>query len=401
MNDVLDRFPSLRRTAQDILTAGELRDRLASGRQLLIKYGVDVTAPFLHIGHAVNLWAMREMQQAGHKVVLLIGDFTTRIGDPTGRSAVRPVISPEQIERDAEGFIAQAGRILLTDPGVFEVRRNSQWWEPMPLARFMELLAMVTHARVIQRDMFQHRIGQEAEIYLHELLYPVLQGYDSCEMGADLTIVGSDQLFNELMGRFLAERLGAAPQVVITTRITPGIDGLAKQSKSLGNYIALSDPPREMFGKAMRLPDPFTADYLRVYTMVSLDEVERAEAEMRAGQTNPMRVKRLLGRALVERYHGREAAAEADEWFLRVFSRRAVSDDAITVSVSEDATLIDVLRRCLPGTSASELRRLISYGGVWLNGTARLIDPDQRRAVTTGDVLRVGRRRWFRIETTG
>jgi tyrosyl-tRNA synthetase len=269
MPDLFSQSPTLQRTAVEVHTADALRAKLTGQRPLRIKYGVDVTAPFLHIGHAVNLWAMRELQDAGHKVLLLIGDFTTSIGDPTGRADARPVIAADQIERDAEGFIQQAGQVLRTDPEVFEVRRNSEWWAAMPVSRFMALLAEVTHARLIQREMFQRRIAAGGEIYLHELLYPVLQGYDSCELDSDLTIVGSDQLFNELMGRLLAERLGLTPQVVITTAITPGIDGRAKQSKSLGNYIAITDPPRQKFGKAMRLPDRLVADYLRVYTLMA------------------------------------------------------------------------------------------------------------------------------------
>jgi len=390
--------PTLQRTAQDIFTLEDLREQLGSGRPLRIKYGVDVTAPFLHIGHAVNLWAMREMQEAGHKVVLLIGDFTTRIGDPTGRSRTRPVISAAQIERDAEGFISQAGQILRTDPAVFEVRRNSQWWAPMSLARFMELLSMVTHARVIQRDMFQRRLAQADDIHLHELLYPVLQGYDSCELEADLTIVGSDQLFNEMMGRFFAERLGARRQVVITTRITPGLDGREKQSKSLGNYIALSDTARDMYGKAMKLPDSLALEYLHVYTLFPVGEIEEMRTAVAAGEMNPMHVKQALGRALVDRYHGAAAAQAEDAWFARVFSGRAVPDDAPLVTVAgADVTLLEVLRQCLPEMSASELRRLIRHGGVRVNGELQLTDPDERRRVAGGDVLRVGKRRWFRV----
>ena len=398
MNDDLSRFPALERAIDDVFPPDGLCDLLSSGRSLRIKYGVDVTAPFLHIGHAVNLWAMREMQEAGHKVVLLIGDFTTRIGDPTGCSATRPQLSAEQIERDAAGFIRQAGQVLRTDPAVFEVRRNSQWWEPMPLARFLDLLSMVTHARLIQRDMFQRRIAQDAEIALHELLYPVLQGYDSVELESDLTIVGSDQLFNELMGRLMAERLGVSPQVVVTTKITAGIDGREKQSKSLGNYIALTDTARDMFGKAMRLPDPLTAEYLRVYTLVPLGEIDRIESSVAASQLNPMQAKRVLGRALVERYHGAAAAESEDEWFMRVFSRRTAPDDAALVLVGPQASLFDVLRQCLPGESASELRRLIRRGAVRIGGTEVLADPDQRPAVSSGALLRVGKRRWFRIE---
>lgn len=179
------------------------------------------------------------------------------------------MIPAGQIERDADDFIGQAGQILHTGPDVFEVRRNSEWWAPIRLDRFLELLSLVTHARLIQRDMFQQRLAADSQIYLHELLYPVLQGYDSYALAADLTIVGSDQLFNELMGRFYQERLGAGPQVVITTLITPGTDGGEKQSKSLGNYIALSDTARDMFGKAMRLPDDLVTEFLRVYTLVT------------------------------------------------------------------------------------------------------------------------------------
>ncbi len=398
MDDIFREFPTLKRTAADIITGDDLRARLATGRPLRIKYGVDVTAPFLHIGHAVNLWAMRELQETGHKVVLLIGDFTTRIGDPTGKSSTRPEISAEQIDRDAEGFVAQASRVLRTEPEVLEIRRNSEWWEQMPLDFFLGLLSRVTHARLIQRDMFASRIAAGAEIHMHELLYPVLQGYDSCELGSDLTIVGTDQLFNELMGRFFAERLGQAPQVVITTQITPGIDGRAKQSKSLGNYIALSDTARDMFGKAMKLRDELVTSYLRHYTMVPMTEIAEMDAAMRVGDLNPMQAKRVLGRALVERYYSPAEAAREEQWFDRVFSGRSVPDNVTEIAVADpNCTLVDILRHCLPQASASELRRLSAQGGVRLDGVRKLTDPDQRHPMSSGDVIKVGRRRWFRI----
>lgn len=399
MTDIFEQFPTLQRTAEEVFSVDDFREKLASGKPLRIKYGVDVTAPFLHIGHAVNLWAMREMQEAGHKVVLLIGDFTTLIGDPTGKSKTRPVISSEQIDRDAEGFIAQAGKVLLTDPEVFEVRRNSEWWGPISLNKFMDLLAMVTHARLIQRDMFQRRIAQDTEIYMHELLYPILQGYDSFELDSDLTIVGTDQLFNELMGRFYQERLGARPQVVMTTTITPGIDGREKQSKSLGNYIAISDTARDMFGKAMKLPDSLVGVYLRVYTLTPLDEIDAMEKAMRAGELNPRDAKRALGRALVGRYYDAAAAATEDEWFTEVFSRRSIPADVPAVTVDDpNATLLDVLKACLPDESTSELRRLVQYGSVRLDGEQKLTDAEQRHPVSSGDVIRVGKRRWFRVQ---
>lgn len=398
MDEIFSQFPTLQRTAADVITADDLRAKLASGRQLRIKYGVDVTAPFLHIGHAVNLWAMREMQQAGHKVVLLIGDFTTRIGDPTGRSATRPVIPAEQIDRDAEQFVAQAGRVLLTDPAVLEVRRNSEWWAQMRLETFLRLLSQVTHARLVQRDMFARRIAEGSEIYMHELLYPILQGYDSCELDSDLTIVGTDQHFNELMGRFFAERLGGAPQVVITTEITPGIDGRAKQSKSLGNYIALSDSARDMFGKAMKLPDHLVTRYLQQYTLVPMADIEQMDAAMLAGDLNPMEAKRALGLALVERYYSADEAAQEEQWFSRVFSGRSVPDDVPIVAVEDpNCTLLELLRQCLPTASKAELRRLIAAGGVRLDGQRKLTDPEQRHPLSSGDVIRVGKRRWFRV----
>jgi tyrosyl-tRNA synthetase len=398
MDEIFSHAPTLQRTAADVITADELRAKLASGRPLRIKYGVDVTAPFLHIGHAVNLWAMRELQQAGHKVVLLIGDFTTRIGDPTGKSATRPVIPAEQIERDAGEFVAQASRVLLTDPAVLEVRRNSEWWAPMRLESFLGLLSEVTHARLIQRDMFAARIADGGQIRMHELLYPILQGYDSCALDSDLTIVGTDQLFNELMGRLFAERLGGTPQVVVTTEVTPGIDGRAKQSKSLGNYIALSDSPRDMFGKAMKLPDNLVTIYLRHYTMVPLAEIDRLDALLAAGELNPMEAKQLLGWSLVERYYSAADADREQEWFATVFSRRSVPADVPTVFVADpNATLLELLRHCLPALSSSELRRLIADGSVRLDGQRKLTDPEQRHPVSSGEVIRVGKRRWFRV----
>ena len=398
MDDIFATFPTLQRTAADIITAAELRARLSAGRPLRIKYGVDVTAPFLHLGHAVNLWAMREMQQAGHKVVLLIGDFTTRIGDPTGKSATRPVIAAAQIERGAEQFVRQASKVLLTDPAVLEIRRNSQWWAPMRLERFLSLLAEVTHARLIQRDMFQARMSGGGEIRMHELLYPVLQGYDSAELASDLTIVGTDQHFNELMGRFIQERLGSQPQVVITTSMTPGTDGRAKQSKSLGNYIALSDTARDMYGKAMKLPDHLATLYLRHYTMMPLAQIAGLDAAIAAGELNPMEAKRLLGHALVERYHGGGAAEQEAEWFSRVFSGRAVPADVPVITVADpNLTLLELLRHCLPAASGTELRRLIADGSVRLDGVRKLTDPDQRHPLSSGNVVRIGKRRWFLI----
>ncbi len=387
------------RTTEEIYSLREFQERLEGGRPLRIKYGVDATAPFLHIGHAVNLWMMRDLQEHGHRVVFLVGDFTTRIGDPTDKEQTRGKIPTEEIEANADRYIEQVSRILLTDSEVFEVRRNSEWYSDMSLEQFLELLTLVTHSKLIQRDMFQKRIAAQAEIYAHELLYPVLQGYDSYALESDITIVGTDQLFNELMGRLFQEKLGQAPQIVLTTKITSGIDGREKQSKSLGNYIALSDTPRDKFGKAMSIPDHLTRSFIEVYTLVPLAEVEELFAAVNDGELNPMEAKRHMARALVERYHGAEAAENEDEWFRKVFSEGNKPDDIPSVRVTPGESVLQVLGRCLPSKSRSELRRLVAAGAVRLDDE-KLTDWEAPLEMEDrSGILRVGKREWFRLDS--
>lgn len=306
-------FNYLERTVSEITSMKELQEKLQNGEPLRIKYGVDVTAPFLHLGHAVNLWLMRHFQEKGHKVVFLIGDFTTRIGDPTGKSITRKEIDRAEIEANAEDFINQVKTILIDDPSVFEIRRNSEWFENMPTGEFLSLLSMVTHAKLISRDMFQARISKNQEIHMHEILYPILQCYDSYMLKSDLTIVGSDQLFNELLGRFYQERFNQPPQVVVTTKITPGIDGKEKQSKSLGNYIAISDTARDKYGKAMSLPDELICEYLTVYTDMPIDKINEFNSGIVNGRENPIIAKKALAKALVSKYHGPDVANQEEE----------------------------------------------------------------------------------------
>lgn len=399
----------LDRTTDQIFSRAEFEAKLALGRPLRIKYGVDITAPFLHIGHAVNLWMMREMQEAGHRVVFLLGDFTTRIGDPTGRSAARKVPAPDEIERNAEAFLSQCGQVLLTDPEVFEVRRNSEWFDVMGTSQFLELLSLVTHGRLIQRDMFQQRISAQKEIYMHELLYPILQGYDSYMLESDLTIVGSDQLFNEMMGRTYQERFGQAPQVVMTSRITPGTDGVNKQSKTLGNYIALADTPRDKFGKLMSIPDTLIKDYLEVYTTVPLPEVA-AQLKRMAEGGNPRDAKGLLASAVVARYHGEAAAAAERDWFATTFSQRQAPDDVPEWRAPASLSLLDALTQGLEAAlgetvSRSEARRLLKQGAVSLAGE-RLSLQDEASSLgvlrerlasaEASPLLKVGKRRWLK-----
>lgn len=388
---------SFARTTERMFAPEEFTKLLESGRQLRIKYGVDVTAPYLHTGHAVNLWMMRQLQDMGHRVIFLIGDFTTRIGDPTGRDLLRPVLPQEEIARNAEAFIEQASMVLrFDDPDLLEIRRNSEWYSHMPAEELLRLFSMITHARLISRDMFQARIQQGRDIYMHEMLYPVLQGYDSVELHADLTIIGSDQLFNEMLGRFYQEHSGQAPQVIITTRITPGIDGKAKQSKSLGNYIGLGHSPREKFGRTMTLPDELIIPYLEVYTDVPLAEIARIKAKL---ADEPMRAKLFLALEIVRRYHGAEVADREQEWFLQTFSSRKVPGDIPELQLAGgELSALEIVKRFFgPRKSNSELRRLFQQGGVSLNGR-RIVRPEEIVEVRQGDEWRVGRRTWFRVD---
>jgi tyrosyl-tRNA synthetase len=400
MTDVTAVVEHLRRTTDSIVGEADLIERLGSGRPLRIKYGVDCTAPDLHLGHAVNLWMMRHLQELGHKVVFLLGDLTTRIGDPTGRSETRPVLTPAEIDANAASFLAQISLVLRTDPDVFEVRRNSEWFGSMDTVTLLGLFSQVTHAQLMAREMFRTRIAEGREIALHELIYPVLQGYDSFAMNSDLTVVGTDQLFNEQLGRHFQQRLGAPPQVVITSTITPGIDGGPKQSKSLNNYIALTDTPRDKFGKLMSLPDSLVETYARVYTELPLDTVAAlGDAAIQGGP--PARDAKLrLASAVVTRYHGAGAARTELEAFTATFSKREDPTDIPEVTINApSATLLELLQAARPDNSRSELRRLICQGAVLVGGTKKT-DPEERLEVVDDTILRSGRRTWHRISST-
>lgn len=386
---------SFARTAEEYISREELVELLSSGRSLRIKYGVDVTAPHLHIGHAVNLWMMRQLQDLGHTVIFLIGDFTTRIGDPTGRNRLRPIMPEAEIAVNAEEFIRQARMVLRFEPEVLEIRRNSEWYDPMPASQLIELLSMVTHARLVSRDMFGARIERGEDLHMHEMLYPILQGYDSVAVESDLTIIGSDQLFNEMLGRFYQGRFGQRPQAIITTKITPGIDGKAKQSKSLGNYIGLGHSPRDKFGRAMSIPDELIIDYLTIYTDIPLDQIEAIHSRL---AREPMEAKLFLAHELVRRYHGIEVADQEEHRFRQTFSARRLPANMPEKTIERSSrTAFDLIRGCLdPAPSNNEVRRLFEQGAIRLNDET--IDrPEAVILVRDGDVVQVGKRFWLRL----
>lgn len=388
---------SFARTTEEIFSLDELKKLFFSGRQLRMKFGVDVTAPDLHIGHAVNLWMYRKLQELGHKIVFLIGDFTTQIGDPTGKNKMRPIIPPDEIEKNAEAFIKQTKIVLHNNPDLTEIRRNSEWYDKLSAKELLSLMSMVTHDRLMAREMFRKRMQEGKEIYEHELVYPILQGYDSVMLQADLTIIGSDQLYNEMMGRFFQEKFGQIPQIIITTKITPGIDGKEKQSKSLGNYIGLAHSPREKFGRIMSMPDNLIIQYFKVYTEVPLEEIARMEKDL---SSNPMKFKIWLAKEIVQRYHGEKVAEEELQWFKKTFSEQQIPEDAPMISLGFDsANILKILRKCfsLKEKSNSEIRRLIKQGAVKVNN--RIVENYEEIILlpSSGANLKVGKRNWFKI----
>lgn len=388
------------RTADSIVGEERLRELLRDGRQLRIKYGVDCTAPHLHLGHGVNLWMMRRFQDAGHKVVFLLGDLTTRIGDPSGRDEARPALAPEVIDANAAAFLEQASLVLDTREEVFEVRRNSEWYNQMPVSRLLELFALTTQAQLMARDMFQQRQASGREIALHELVYPVLQGFDSVAIESDLTIVGSDQLFNELMGRQYQQRLGQQPQTVITSVITPGLDGGAKQSKSLGNYIALTDTPRDKFGKVMTLIDPLVETWATVYTDEPQEVVAQLADASKLGGAAARDAKLDLAEAIVARHHGADEARRCRDDFQATFSRGELPGEIDVLEVdNKHIPLLDAVCAARPELSRSAARRLLEQGGARIDDGV-VSDPDAVVDATTSPLLRTGRRHWVRIRYT-
>jgi tyrosyl-tRNA synthetase len=385
--------PDLTRNAVDVLPEGRLAEQLKMDRPLRVKLGIDPTTADIHLGHTVVLGKLAEFQAAGHTVVLIVGDFTARVGDPSGRSASRPVPTAAEIEANAATYQEQAYKIL--DPEKTEVRRNSEWLR-MGIDELLGLMASTTVARLLERDDFQKRMAAQQAIAAHELLYPLLQGYDSVAIDADVELGGTDQKFNLLFGRDVQSAYGKPQQSILTLPILVGTDGVQKMSKSLGNYVGVTDPPAEMFGKLMSIPDEAMEEYFRL-----LLGGERPEGP-------PNQAKRDLGRRIVDRFHGEGAGAEAEAAFDRVFVQHAVPDDLPEVDLAEYLGAGDGevhLPRLIAGSfgiSSSEARRLLAAGGVRLDGKPLGADPLDLPAEALAErVLQVGKRRFAKLYRPG
>lgn len=375
-----------------------LLDKLGTGRQLRIKLGVDPTAPDLHLGHAVPLRKLRQFQDLGHQVVLIIGDFTALIGDPSGRSATRPALTRAQIEENAATYIEQAYKIL--DPERTEMRRNSEWLGTLDFEGILRLTSCFTVARILERDDFAKRYREGVGISLHELLYPMAQAYDSVAIEADVELGGTDQLFNLLAGRELMEKQDMEPQVCLTLPLLEGTDGVQKMSKSYGNYVGLTDAPAEMFGKVMSIPDGLMGKYFRLCTGLPVDEIDAIERDLASGSLHPNETKRRLAREIVEIYHSAPDALSAEESFDRVFKRHDVPEDVPeqTIPLAEDVHLPALLSELGLVASNGEGRRMIDQGGVRIDGEMVAQGAyDLARVSIDGRVIQVGKRKFMRV----
>lgn len=379
-----------------------LLEKLKKGVSLNIKLGVDPTAPDIHLGHAVPLRKLRQFQDLGHRVTLIIGDGTALIGDPSGRNATRPQLSPEKIAENAKTYVDQAFKIL--DPDRTALRYNSEWILSLEMADLLKLLSNFTVARILERDDFHKRYTEGRPIALHEFMYPVMQAYDSVVIGADVEIGGSDQLFNLLAGRELMEKMGMEPQVALTLPLLEGTDGVQKMSKSYGNYIGLTDEPNDMFGKVMSIPDELMVKYYRLASTEDVDAIDGIERDLAAGELHPNAVKRALGRNIVAAYYDAEAARAAEADFDLKFKKHGFPEDAPVVEVSlepnEEGTVYfaKLLVEAKAAGSVSEARRLIDGGGVKIGGVALApksysLDP----SLLAHAEIQVGKKKFFRL----
>lgn len=374
--------------AVDAIPRGELASRLRTGDPLRVKLGIDPTAPDIHLGFAVVLKKLREFQDLGHMAVLVIGDYTARVGDPSGRSKTRPILSPEEIKRNTATYLEQA--YLVLDRERTEVRHNSEWLSPLSLADIIHLTRATTVARIMERDDFSKRYASGEQISLTELLYPLMQAYDSVAIDADIELGGTDQLYNLLMGRHIMEYYDKCPQCVLTTPLLVGTDGSMKMSKSLGNYIGVTDPPNDMFGKAMSIPDTLMKDYYSLLLDRPLPEAEAVEQ------------KRELARSLVRWFHGEESIAEAESAFDRA-ARREVPDDVpeVLLPAGEEVWIVDLITLAGFAQTNGEARRFIRGGAVRLGGE---VIQDEKLSLAPdrldGKVLQVGKRRYARFTGT-
>ncbi len=399
MASIKDQLSELTRGIDEILPEGGLAEKLEKNRPLIVKVGFDPTAPDLHVGHTVLINKMRQFQEFGHEVVFLIGDFTGMIGDPSGKNATRPPLSKDEIKANAATYEAQIYKIL--DPEKTRIDFNSRWMSPMSAADLIKLASHHTVARMLERDDFNKRYKSGQSISIHEFLYPIVQGYDSVALKADVELGGTDQKFNLLVGRQLQQDFGQEPQVVMTTPLLEGLDGVQKMSKSLDNYIGITDEPDEMFGKVMSISDELMWRYYEVLSFRNLDDIESLRSRVAAGG-NPRDAKFELAMELAERFHDQKAAEAARKEFVARFQKGALPDKIKEVSISSQGGSLGIahlLKEAGLVSSTSEAFRMIKQGAVKIDGE-RIEDKSLQVSAGSTSVYQVGKRRFSRVSLT-
>ncbi len=360
MQDIESQLELIKRGTAEIISEEDLIAKLKENRPLNVKAGFDPTAPDLHLGHTVVLQKMKHFQELGHNVTFLIGDFTGMVGDPTGKSETRKPLTKEQVLANAETYKEQVFKIL--DPEKTKICFNSSWLEPLTMKEILSLMAKFTVARIIERDDFQKRYKAGEPIGMHEFMYPIMQGFDSVNMNTDIELGGTDQKFNLLVGRDLLRQYGKEAQVAITMPIIEGLDGVQKMSKSLGNYVGISESPKDMFGKLMSITDELMFRYYTLLSDMSLKDIEKMKQDIETGDFHPMTAKKNLAKEIVSRYHGAKAGAEAEEEFVRVFSNKNIPTDIQEYKIH--GCFLDIMLALNFASSKSEARRLAEQGGV-------------------------------------
>ncbi len=380
----------------DVLNFDDLKDLLSSGKKLRVKWGADPSAPDLHLGHTVVLRKLKIFQEMGHEVVFLIGDFTAMIGDPTGKSKTRPALTEEQVKQNAETYQEQVFKVL--DKSKTTVVYNSEWLSKLSASEMVKLTAKYNVARMLERDDFNKRFSNNVSISIHEFLYPLLQGYDSVALEADIEIGGTDQKFNLLVGRHLQKEYGQKPQVVLTMPILEGLDGVQKMSKSLGNHVGIADEPNDMFGKIMSIPDEMIIRYFELLTDVDPSEIDSMKESLDSNSVNPRDFKVKLGKTIVSHYYTDKDADSAEEYFVTAFRKKDIPEDIPELNISdmEEPTLLNIMKESKMGSSNKELKRLFEQGAVSLDGE-KVSDPYAKIASGTEVVLKAGKRKFLRI----
>ena len=396
---IAEQIGLLKRGTVEIFSEAELAEKLAesakTGRQLRIKLGLDPTSPDIHLGHTVVLRKMRQFQDLGHKAVLIIGDYTARIGDPSGQNTTRPVLSPEQIEENAKTYFEQAGKILDTSANKLEIRHNSEWLSELRLADIIMLTNNMTVARMLERDTFELRYKKGEPIGVHEFLYPLMQGYDSVMVQSDVELGGTDQTFNNLVGRDIQRAYGQSPQVVITMPILVGLDGKKKMSKSKGNYIGVTDEPGDMFGKVMSISDEMMENY---FTLLTNIEAEKIAELVSSDKTHPKKAKVLLGKTIVKQFYNEATAQLAAAQFDKVFAQGQLPDDIPEVQIAAEPIMASkLLVHCKLVSSSSEAKRMIKKQAAVSIAGEKINDPNMEITPKTGMVVQVGKRRFARM----